>query len=86
MLSDELRLEHERLELGVAERVADGIPCYNQCLFGIQFGVLGVTRQPGLEIDGLAYVEEGVPDPILVDPAGGGGIFRSGYHLPGKLS
>ena len=44
--ADELGLKNECFELGVAERVFDGVAGYNGGFFGVQFGILGVTAKP----------------------------------------
>lgn len=60
VFADQLRLEHEGFELGVTEGVLDPVPCHDGGLFGVQLGVLGVTSQPGSQIDGFADVEQSI--------------------------
>ena len=84
--ADKLGLEHEGLELGIAEREFDGITGDDGRLFGVQFSVLGVTRQSGFEINCLADVEKFPIFPVLIHPAGSRCVVKILNCVPGELT
>lgn len=80
--ADEFRLQYERLELGITQRETNGVTSDNCGFFGVKLRVLGMGEEASLNIDCFADVEEGVPCPILVDPASSGGILNTFDALP----